>query len=141
MISKALNESYLSCWYTNATSLNTDKLDELRIICANTEPDILFTTETWFNEKSITYLDGYNFFRNDRLNKIGGCIYTRISKSFNFREIDYKQLQSDIDEQVWCAVDTALESILLGCIYRPKIIKDNKDMTSSKELHKKREDE
>ena len=143
IISKDLNESCLSCWYTNATSLNSDKLDELRIVCANTEPDILFITETWFNEKSITNLDGYKIFRADRLNKIGGgvCIYTRISKSLNFREVDYKQLKSDIVEQVWCAVDTGLESILLGCIYRPKIIKDNKGMTASKELHKKREEE
>ena len=142
-ISKNLNLSSLSCWYTNATSLNSDKLDELRILCDNTEPDILFVTETWFNEKSITHLDGYKIFRTDRSDKIGGgvCIYTRISSSLNFREIDYKQLNSDDVEQVWCAVDTGLESILLGCIYRPKIINDNKGNRVSKELHKKREEE
>ncbi|RNA44981.1 hypothetical protein BpHYR1_007564 [Brachionus plicatilis] len=35
----------LRCWYTNATSLNQDKLDELRVMCADAAPDIIFISE------------------------------------------------------------------------------------------------
>jgi len=65
----------LKCWYTNACSLNEEKLDELRLVIAQSAPDIIFITETWFKpEKWETYgtkqeeinLEGYICFRKDR---------------------------------------------------------------------------
>ena len=35
----------LKCWYTNA--LNQDKLDELRALCTEKGPDIIFISKTW----------------------------------------------------------------------------------------------
>ena len=133
----------LTCWYTNATSLNKEKLNELRAECLDTDYDIRFVSETWFNDQSVVTIDGYDCFRRDRKDKKGGgvCIYTRISDSLSFRETNYDQLNSSSIEQVWCVVDTGMESILLGCIYRPKIIKDNKGVVGSLWEHKIRDGE
>ena len=82
------SSNYLKCWYTNATSLNEDKLDELRLLVAQSAPDIIFITETWFDEKSSTTetdIEGYKCFKNNRNNTIvkkggGVCIYARKHK-------------------------------------------------------------
>ena len=131
----------LSCWYTNATSLNSTKLDDLRAECLDTDYDIRFVTETWFNKESIVNIDGYDCFRADREGKKGGgvCIYTKNSGNLNFREANYAEFTSSGIEQVWCVVDNSGESFLLGCIYRPKILKDNKGITLNVAEHKKRD--
>jgi len=88
--------SGLSCWYTNATSLTPEKLDELRAECIDTSYDVRFVTETWFNDQSIINIEGYDCFRKDRSNKRGGgvCIYTSSSGSFSFRGVNDEQLNS-----------------------------------------------
>ncbi len=133
--------SGLSCWYTNATSLTPEKLDELRAECIDTSYDVRFVTETWFNDQSIINIEGYDCFRKDRSNKRGGgvCIYTSSSGSFSFRGVNDEQLNSVGIEQVWCVADLGKESILLGCIYRPKIIRDNTGEIGSLEEHRKRD--
>ena len=132
----------LSCWYTNASSLN-NKLGELESECVDTNYDVRFVSETWFNDLSVTYLNGYNCFRRDRKTDTQGggvCIYTRCSDTLSFRETDYEQLNSSSVEQVWCVADTGIESILLGCIYRPKIIQE-RGVNVSHEDHRKRDGE
>ncbi len=92
----------LSCWYTNASSLNY-KLGELESECVDTNYDVRFVSETWFNDLSVTYLNGYNCFRRDRKTDTQGggvCIYTRCSDTLSFRETDYEQLNSSSVEQV-----------------------------------------
>ena len=135
--------SGLSCWYTNATSLNSDKLDELRAECLDTNYHVRFVTETWFNDQSVVHIDGYDCFRRDRIDKKGGgvCIYARSSGALSFRDTNYDQLNSNSIEQVWCLADTGIELILLGCIYRAKIMKNNKGVTCSVAEHKKRDEE
>jgi len=61
----------LRCWYTNACSLNEEKLDELRLLIAQPDlaPDIIFITEAWFKketEQKKIDLQGYKCFRKDR---------------------------------------------------------------------------
>jgi len=61
----------LKCWYTNACSLNEEKLDELRLLIAQPDlaPDIIFITETWFKKETEQVeidLQGYKCFRKDR---------------------------------------------------------------------------
>ena len=48
----------LSCWYTNVTSLNSEKLNDLRAECLDTDYDIRFVSETWFNKESAVHIDG-----------------------------------------------------------------------------------
>ena len=73
-----LNDSskYLKCMYTNATSLN-NKFAEFSTEVETRNPDIIMICETWCTENSIVSLPGYNLFRKDRSNRVGGgvCIY------------------------------------------------------------------
>lgn len=133
----------LKCWYTNATSLNAEKLDELRVICADIEPDIIFITETWYDSRSIIHIEGYECFRKDRGDKTGGgvCIYARTTGSIVFPEVDFAQLRSGGIEQVWCAVDVGIESVILGCIYRPDTIRASNGMMCDRMIHKERDEE
>ena len=81
-------------------------------------------------------------FRQDRGKRGGGvCIYTKTSDSLNFRDIDCEQLKSKEVEQIWCGVDTGKESILLGCIYRPRIMRNSSNEICSNEIHKKSDGE
>ena len=56
---------YLNCWYTNATSLN-NKMSIFKAEVAMDQPDVIFISETWFNDNSCPSLNGYNIFRRDR---------------------------------------------------------------------------
>jgi hypothetical protein len=132
----------LSCWYTNAGALHS-KMGDFESECINTDYDVRFVSETWFNDQSVVNIEGYDCFRKDRKSDTHGggvCIYTRRSDSLIFRETNYDQLNSSGVEQVWCVVDTGIESILLGCIYRPKII-HLRGVVASIEVHKKRDGE
>jgi hypothetical protein len=69
----------LRCFYTNATSL-VNKIDELKVLIHQKKrPHILLITETWFNEKSLTSIAGYNAYLRNREQTIGGgvAIYVR----------------------------------------------------------------
>ena len=141
--SSTADNSVFKCWYTNATSLNKDKLDELRIMISQSAPDIVFITETWWqNEGSEIDLEGYKCFRKDREKneKHGGvCIYVRVPTSDTLDALPklewktkLKACVCSIDddkhecehtenkvEQVWCLLTTKDNvKFLLGCIYR-----------------------
>jgi hypothetical protein len=111
------NLSHLKCFYTNATSLSRDKLNELRTHVDR--PDIIFITETWFTSTSVPELEGFNLWRRDRPDGYGGvCIY--VSNELDSFEILDNRLQSRDIEQVWCKLGLSGENVLLGCIYRPR---------------------
>ena len=135
--------SELSCWYANATSLTPGKLEELRSLCVEKSYDVMFISETWFNELSVNNIEAYECFRKDRSSRRGDgvCIYARGSGSFNFTEIENEQLNSNKIEQIWCVADSGKEKLLLGCTYRPKIIRSSKGVIESEEMHKERDRE
>ena len=133
----------MSCWYANATSLTLEKLDELRSLCVEKSYDVMFFSETWFNELSVNNIEGYECFRKDRSGKRGGgvCIYASGSGSFNFTEIVNEQLNSNKIEQIWCVAESGKEKLLLGCIYRPKIMSSSKGVIESEKIHRERDRE
>ena len=78
-------ESFLSCWYTNATSLN-NKFNDLLLEIDSRKPQIIMICETWWTEASTTNIKGYTLFRRDRIGKRGGgvCIYVNdLIKAYN----------------------------------------------------------
>ena len=72
------SKDYLSCWYSNATSLN-NKFDEFIEEINASKSQVVFVCETWWTDKSATNVPGYNLFRKDRQFSRGGgvCIYIR----------------------------------------------------------------
>ncbi len=129
----------LKCWYTNACSLEK-KLDELRCVIAQSAPDIIFITETWFKPAIVQNevdLEGYKCFRKDRESVKGGggvCIYVREFKTWKLKEMscicklgESSKCEHKKVEQIWCLLtisDTPYK-ILLGCMYRPDSDKNN----------------
>ena len=76
----SFDRNYLSCLYTNPTSLGNNKVIDLeRDFLDAHRVNLLFFTETWFKDDSIVNIDKYVIYRRDRDKKSGGgvAIYVR----------------------------------------------------------------
>ena len=75
-VNKKDKEGSLSCWYTNATSLN-NKFDDLLIEVECKKPKLIMICETWWTEASVTNIKGCSIYRKDRIGKRSGgvCIF------------------------------------------------------------------
>ena len=86
-------------------------------------PQVIFFTQTWFNEESDTSINGYQLLRADRRNKEGGnAIYVK-SEILPF-DVALTQLKAKDIEQIWTIIRYGKDSILLGSIYRPHDLED-----------------
>jgi hypothetical protein len=68
----------------NARSI-VKKIDELSCLSASTSPDIIVVTESWLHEgisDGLLSLEGFNFFRCDRIGRIGGGVCMWVRKDF-----------------------------------------------------------
>lgn len=120
-------ENYLICLYTNATSLNPEKLLELSIIAAEERPHVILITETWYGPTSVSTIEGYVIFRNDR-DGIGGGTAIYVRNDIISGAVSDHVLTSSRIEQSWCTATINYEQILIGCIYRPpRCQKDEND--------------
>ena len=126
------SKDYLSCWYSNATSLN-NKFDEFFEEINASKSQVVFVCETWWTDKSATNVPGYNLYRKDRQFSRGGgvCIYIR--DNLNYYPVNEKCLLNENVEQIWCVIEVAKEKILGGCIYRTgnSDLKNSVDITKS----------
>lgn len=112
--------------FFNATSLNKRKLRETERIANESKCDLIFVTETWFNDKSVTKISGYDCYFRNRVKKRGGgvCIYVKDDLVSN--ELENDQVLCDkLVEQIWVELRFDKENVLLGCIYRPPNTTDN----------------
>jgi hypothetical protein len=110
-------ETQLTIWYTNATSLN-NKIDELRLLLTIHKPDVVCITETWFKAESDVNINDYNIFRLDRATHGGGvCIYVKNTIMSN--ESNVARLNETDIEQIWACLCFDKQKLLIGCIYRP----------------------
>ena len=124
----SLDRNYLSCLYTNPTSLGTNKVLDLErdLIIGNRE-DLLFFTETWFKDYFIVNIDKYVINMRDRKSRDkksedGVAIYVRhdLFTSEVADEILRNQIEKLIFEHLRCMVPVGKERLLLGYVYRPK---------------------
>jgi len=102
--------------YSNATSL-ANKWDEfIALINSLSMPHVILITETWFNNKSLVVLEGYNHFIKNRqaISHGGVAIYVR-KDIIAMEELNI----SDDGEMIWCNLTLNKESLIVGCIYRP----------------------
>lgn len=110
----------LSCYYTNACSLNT-KMLELQSTVESFEYDLVFLTETWFDEKSVTYLNNYNIFNKNRPKSSGkvkgGGVAIYVKNDIEAHEVPDTELNNEQVEILWITLNPS--KILIGCVYRP----------------------
>ena len=110
-------QSFLKCFYTNATSLN-NKFDELIEEINNKEAQLIMVCETWWTEESATNIDGFSLFRKDREYSRGGGVGIYVANSIKSYQVTEECFLDNKIEQVWCSIEIGLDNILCGCIYR-----------------------
>ena len=122
----------MKCIYTNACSV-VGKMDELRYLAQNEEPNIIGISETWANETisdAELHIEGYTLFRKDRKSKTqskGGGVALYVKETLRSRQSSTMDA-NQFDESVWCRVDFADTSLLVGVCYRsPTSSDDNND--------------
>ena len=112
----------LKCFFTNAGSLGNKWSDFNSRINYHNLPHIILVCETWFNESSITNLVNYNIFsknRNNDLKKCGGGVAIYVRNDLHAMDVTDQLLNPNDAEMVWCGVGSGVDSVLIGCIYRP----------------------
>nr|XP_047135571.1 uncharacterized protein LOC124812703 [Hydra vulgaris] len=119
VISTGYNSNSLKCLYTIATSFEKNKLNEVIAEIEISSPDIIFITETWWNDTSATIIPGYNLYRRDRMNSRGGGVCIYVNDLIDSFEVSNEPYNNKNIEQIWCTIKMSNESILCGCIYRP----------------------
>ncbi len=133
--------SKLSCFYTNARSLN-NKLDEFNTVVSQLNPDIIGITETWatsnnFNEE-FNVNNNYKVFRHDRpIGKKGGGVMLLVKDTLQAVEDKCKHNQdSDVLETVWCNIKLNYRQtkfLKVGVCYRPNV-NEQSDLIMAKEI-------
>ena len=113
-----VNNNKLNCFYANARSV-VNKLEELELYVHEEKPHIIGITETWGNtkiENSEISFDGYQTFRKDRKDRIGGgvLLYIRNDIKAVRREI-FEHIEA---ETIWCEIFIGGEGTLIGVSYR-----------------------
>ena len=113
------NDDKISCWYTNATSLN-NKINEISAICSTSKIDLMFISETWFDSNSLPQIPGYTVYRQDRITgRVGGGVCIYVNENLEHRPASFARGNGTNLEQVWCEIVSKNEIILAGCCYRP----------------------
>ena len=114
-----IHRHQLKCFYTNANSVVT-KIDELRRRTDKGEYDIIGITETWgrpdISDAELA-IEGYNMFRMDRQEGIGGGVLLYVNDKL---QVSPYQIQQNISfqESLWCLVNCGKSSIVVGVCYR-----------------------
>ena len=100
------------------------KLDEIRLLVLESEPDILRLTETWLNDShtnSEIHIPNYNLYRKDRADGYGGVVlYTHSRLETNLITLS-QSLHGKIDT-LWVKQTLPCSlPVLAGIVYGPKV--------------------
>lgn len=99
---------------------------ELSCIIANSNPHIMFFTETWYNEMNIQSISKYKVFFKNRTCSSHGDVCISVDSVIESYENFENEFHNDSIEQIWCTIKCRKEKFLLGCIYRPPNSTNNK---------------
>ena len=90
-----------NCLYTNATSLNPDKIRELTVrSCEMPKLDFIFITETWFSDTSLCTIPYFTLFRKDRETHAGG-VAVYVLQGIVISEATHLELSALRAEHLW----------------------------------------
>lgn len=103
----------------NARSL-LNKLDELRVIICNIQPDIVCITESWcrpHESDSMYDIQGYNIIRCDRQNQRGGGVLLYVHESIKFNLL--QSTNTNHIEAIWITASLHSQTVAIAAVYRP----------------------
>ncbi len=126
---KALNKTFInkysfpSILYTNACSLNTDKLDVL--MCLSLDFDILAITETWNNDTKNISLNNFELYETRRNGREGGG--TAIFVRNNLQSTRYNNFihNNSKEYEITCVITRpnylprSVSVLVVVCVYLP----------------------
>ena len=109
----------------NANSL-TNKIDELKIIVATLQPDVIGVSETHLLpsvDSSLVNLNGYSLYRCDRKTGIHGGVAIYIRSDIPSHLLHTSCDTSGEWESIWCFIKTVDKaSLKIGCCYSAQFI-------------------
>ena len=129
------SHSGLKCVNLNARSF-VSKMDELRRMADDTQPDIIGIAETWTKPDmgDAEYsLAGYKMFRKDRLVKRdggggGGVMRVMLYLKEHIQAYKIKiEAEADFSKAIWCSLEMQGSKIIVGVVYRCPSISKNED--------------
>ncbi|XP_065679077.1 uncharacterized protein LOC136093765 [Hydra vulgaris] len=95
-------------------------MQQLKAYLSCDKPDIILVSETWFNDKSVINIDGYNCYNKNRpLGENGGGVVIYAKSTFITTSVSHLALCDNGIEQIWCSLTNGPDHLLIGCIYRP----------------------
>ena len=111
----------LKCLYTNARSMG-NKQEELTLLLADTSPDIVKITETWWDETHdwAVNVKGYRLYRRDRIGKRGGGVALYIKEEYTSLSLS-KESEEGHSEVLWVRIQGSHgeRDLTVGVYYRP----------------------
>jgi hypothetical protein len=127
------NGRYLNYYYLKRRSLkattdngtsNERKMSDLQDIVYSRDLDIICLTETWLNDSVNNHEIipfGYNIYRKDRLNRVGGGVLIAVKSCYFSCELD---MTSDLEIVLIVIEITHNRKFLLTNCYNPPNSKD-----------------
>jgi len=74
-------------------------------------------TESWYTDTSVPSISGYNLYRKDRKDRIGGGVCVYVCESISSLEVCSPNLCSNKVEVVWCELRCGpSDRVLVGCL-------------------------
>ena len=112
------NNNKLNCFYANARSV-VNKMEELELYVHEEKPYVIGITETWGNSKienSEISFEGFQTFRKERKDRIGGGVLLYIRK--DIKAVRREMFEHIEAETIWCEIFIGGEGTLIGVSYR-----------------------
>ncbi|KAJ1529557.1 hypothetical protein ONE63_006329 [Megalurothrips usitatus] len=113
--------SVLNLAHLNAQSLNdSSHYEEFCHIFNNSGIDVIAVSETFFKPSSVTSLNGYNVFCNNRIGKGGGGVAVYVKQCIECKILSISESQySHKPEYIILEIKLQGTAVLFACIYRP----------------------
>lgn len=102
------------------------KLDEWKLNINTHQPTVALITESWLNCKipdSLISIPGYNLFRSDRENHLGGGVLILVKREISGHHVRVTIPTSlhttEPIDSLWLNVHVGNIGFLVACVYRP----------------------
>ena len=125
--SMAKNLSQLKMYFVNVRGIKS-KIEQVRKIIKEEDPDIIGMVETMMAEKDELEIEGYKMLRNDR-NEEGGGVMVAVKEKYKNIVIEVSR-EKDMEESLWMVFGSR-EKMRIGVVYAPQ-----ESRTIKKELKK-----
>ena len=123
--SQKLNEYGFSLLLANSMSL-APKIDEVKCVISDVNPDLAFFTETWLRDSIIEnypHIPGYHFTARNRTSDHYGGVGLYTKNSIKFKSLDYLQ-DPDFERGHDWSRPRGITCLIAGTVYHSQTVND-----------------